>query len=260
VRLSGVESNQDAETMMGIHESAIISSSAQIAADVVIGPYSVIGAAQIGSGVVIHSHVVINDGAVIGDDTEIFPGALIGRAPKGAGATAREPSFKQHVRIGRSCSIGPHAVIYFDVAIGKHCLIGDGASIREQCSVGDRCIISRYVTINYGTSIGNNVKVMDLTHLTGNMVVEDGAFVSTLVATMNDNKVRNGFGDHIVGPVVRANAVIGGGAVLNPGTIVGEGATVASAALLTKRVPDGETWGGVPAKAMCRPQPGAASD
>ena len=241
---------------MAFHRTAILSPEAHIGVNVSIGPFAVVGAARIGDGTVIHPHVVIGDGVTIGTDVEIFPGAVIGREPKGAGATSRPVDFERRLIVGDRCSIGPHAVIYYDVSIGEETLIGDGASIREQCRIGSRCIISRHVTINYNTLIGDRVKVMDLSHLTGNMVIEDDAFVSCLVATMNDNRVRAGFGEHIVGPVIEAGAIVGGGAVLLPAVRIGAGAFVGSGAVVTKNVPAGETWTGNPAK-MLRPRPEA---
>lgn len=233
---------------MSFHETALISKEAKIGANVSIGPFAVVGAATIGDNTIIHSHVVIGDAVEIGEDVEIFPGALIGREPKGAGAASRPVEFVKQLKVGDQCSIGPHAIIYYDVEIGEQTLIGDGASIREQCRVGSRCIISRYVTVNYNTIIGDRVKVMDLTHLTGNMVLEDDSFVSCLVATMNDNVVREGFGDHVVGPVIGAGAVIGGGAILLPKVQIAEGAFVGAGAVVTRDIDTGETWVGNPAR------------
>jgi acetyltransferase-like isoleucine patch superfamily enzyme len=192
---------------------------------------------------------VIGDFVQIGENVEIFPGAVIGREPKPAGAVSRAVQFSKHLKIGNGCSIGPHSVIYYDVEIGTETLIGDGASIREQCRIGCRCIISRYVTVNYNTSVGDDVKVMDLTHLTGNMKLEDGSFVSCLVATMNDNAVRGPYGDQMAGPTVGRGAVVGGGAILLPSVAIGEGAFVGSGAVVTRSIPQGETWLGNPARA-----------
>ena len=233
---------------MTFHETAVISKDAQIGANVSVAPFAVIGAATIGDNTIIHSHAVIGDGVEIGGDVEIFPGALIGREPKGAGATSRAVEFVKRLKIGDGCSIGPHAILYYDVEVGEQTLIGDGASIREQCRIGSQCIISRYVTVNYNTIIGDRVKVMDLSHLTGNMVLEDDCFVSCLVASMNDNAIRAGFGDHIVGPIIRKGAVIGGGVILLPTAVIGEKAFVAAGSTVTRDIPAGETWLGSPAR------------
>ena len=132
--------------------------------------------------------------------------------------------------------------------IGANTLLGDGASIREQCRIGSGCIISRYVSINYNTQVGDNVKVMDGTHLTGNMIIGDGAFVSALVVTLNDNVIRAGFGDHVVGPVVERGAIVGGGAILMPNIVVGADATVAAGAVVTRNVAPATRVAGVPAR------------
>jgi acetyltransferase-like isoleucine patch superfamily enzyme len=191
----------------------------------------------------------------LASEVEVFPGALVGREPKGAGATARQPQFERRISIGKGCSVGPHAIIYYDVEIGEGSLIGDGASIREKCRIGSRSIIGRYVTVNYETNIGDRVKVMDLSHITGNMIVEDGAFVSVLVGTMNDRAVRDGFGEHLAGPRIGRDAVIGGGATLLPGVSIGEGASVAAAAFVASDVPAGVTVAGLPAR-PCPPRRG----
>lgn len=223
----------------------------EIGAGTQIGPFAVVEAgARLGRNVVIHTHAFVGAGVVLGDDVEVWHGAVIGKPPKGAGATARQPVYEQRVSIGAGTSVGPHAVIFYDVTIGQNTLIGDGASVREQCRVGDQCIVSRYVTVNYNTTIGNRVKIMDLTHITGNAVIEDDVFISTMVGTMNDNKMslRSYRPGEITGPHVQEGASIGGGAMLLPNVKVGRQATVAAGAVVTKAVPDHALVFGMPAK------------
>jgi acetyltransferase-like isoleucine patch superfamily enzyme len=210
----------------------------------------------LGEGCVVHSHVVIEDGVVVGDRVEVFPGALIGKEPKGAGALARQPTFDRRVKIGDDCSIGPHSIIYYDVTVGSGTLIGDGASIREQCHVGSGCIISRYVTINYNTKIGDRTKIMDGTHITGNAVIGDDVFVSLLVGTANDNLVRSGYGDHVKGPSLGNWVVVGAGAMLLPGVVVGEGATIAAGSVVAKDVEAGTLVAGSPSRFVRRLEDG----
>jgi acetyltransferase-like isoleucine patch superfamily enzyme len=116
--------------------------------------------------------------------------------------------------------------------------------------VGNRCIISRYVTLNYDAKLGNGVKVMDSSHITGGTIVEDDAFISTHVSTTNDNDPRAETYDptRIAGPTIRRGAVIGAGAILLPGVEIGEGATVAAGAVVTRNVPAGVVVRGIPAR------------
>lgn len=244
---------------MKIHPTAIVSPSAQIAQSVTIDPYCVIGDVEIDEGCHLHPHVVLADGCRIGKCVEIFPGAFVGKEPKGAGALARKPEFEQIVIIGDNCSIGPHSIIYYDVHIGTNTLVGDGASIREQCRIGSRCIISRYVTINYNTSIGDLTKIMDNTHITGNAEIGHEVFISLLVGTTNDNIVREGYGDHVKGPTIRDRVTIGVGALLLPGVTIDQDAMVAAGSIVTKDVEMGTLVMGSPARIVKRYEPKCAS-
>jgi acetyltransferase-like isoleucine patch superfamily enzyme len=232
-----------------IHETAIIKSN--IPGSSVIHAYVVIGEhVKLGDGVVIHPFVVIGDHVEIGDQVEIFSGACIGKEPKGAGATSREINFKKQIKIGDHCSIGPHAIIYYDVEIAHHTLIGDGASIREQCKIGAEVLIGRYVTVNYNTSVGNKTKIMDYTHLTGNMLIGENVFISAGVLTTNDNKMgANDYSDHIMGPVIENDVKIGAGAILLPDMTIGARAVIAAGAVVTKPVSKNTTVKGLPARA-----------
>jgi acetyltransferase-like isoleucine patch superfamily enzyme len=210
---------------------------------------SVDSSAVIGDGCVIHPFAVVAAGVQLGDDVEVFPGAFVGKEPKGAGATARQPTFERFVKIGNGSSIGPGAVIYYDVEVGANTLIGDSASVREQCRIGSGCIISRCVTLNYHCVVGDRTKVMDGTHLTGNMIVGNDVFISINVSTVNDNAMgRSSYAEHVVGPRIADHAVIGAGAILLPGVSIGDGATVAAGAVVTKDVAPRAKVMGVPAR------------
>ncbi len=127
----------------------------------------------------------------LGKNVVIFPGAVIGRPPVSSGATVRQTEVQElePVEIGDSCVIGANAVIYMGVKIGDHSMVCDTACIREGCEIGSYSVIAMGVTINFNTKIGNRVKIMDNTHITGNVVIEDDVFISTLVTTTNDSSM-----------------------------------------------------------------------
>jgi len=233
-----------------ISKKAIVESD-QIGNDVTIMENVIIRkGVTIGNKVIIHPNVIIESGCQICEGTEIFPGTHIGKIPKGAGATARPITFNKNIVIGENCSIGPNAVIYYDVEIGNNTLIGDGASLREKVKIGNYCIISRYVTINYNSSIGNNTKIMDLTHITGNCFVGDHVFISIHVSTVNDNVVvnREYEEDKITGPIFQDNCTIGAGAIILPGVTISKGSMVGAGSVVTKNVEENVLVMGIPAK------------
>lgn len=223
----------------------------EIGQNVSIGEFSIVRrGVRIGKDVVIHPHVVIESMVTIGDGVEVFPGAYIGKEPKGAGALARQPVFERRVLIGANSSIGPGVIIYYDVEIGEHTLIGDGASVREQCRVGSRSVIGRHVTLNYLVEVGNHTKIMDHSWLAGNMRVGDNVFISGGVLTTNDNAMgREGYlTEKMIGPTIGDNVLIGVGALLLPGVIIGDGAVIGAGAVVTKDVEAGTVVMGVPAR------------
>ncbi len=203
---------------------------------------------RIGSHVIIHPFVVIESGVAIGDNVEIFPGSYIGKVPKGA-ALARKPNYREHIDIKDNCSVGPNAVIYYDVEIGENTLIGDGASVREQCRIGCNCILSRYVTVNYATKIGNNTKIMDSTHITGKCSIGDNVFISLLVGSTNDNAIgKLGYEEaRVIGPTIEDGVAIGAGAMLMPAITIHKNAIVGAGSVVTKDVPAGAVVMGSPA-------------
>lgn len=228
----------------------------QIGRNVRIHEFAVIRAgARIGNGVVVHSHVVIESDVVLEDGVEVFPGAYLGKEPKGPGVLARQPIFTRRLTVGANSLIGPHSIIYFDVDIGESCLIGDGASIREQTQIGNKTIIGRYVTVNYNTRIGDNVKIMDHSWLAGNMTIGDRVFISGGVFTANDNSIgltTEYHEEQIIGPTIEADAAVGANAILLPRVTIGQGAIVGAGSVVSRDVDPKTVVMGVPARLVRR--------
>jgi len=241
-----------AEINYFIHKSACVDTE-RIGSGTRISAFVVIEAdVQIGNNVIIHPHVTIASGVIIGDGVEIFPGAYLGKEPKGAGATARKPVFDRQISIGDNCAVGPNSIIYYDVKIGQNTLIGDNASIREKVRIGEFCILSRGVTVNYNTQIGDRTKIMDLTHITGNCEIGNDVFISVLVATTNDRAIGKLAyqEERIQGPKIENNVAIGAGANILPGVRIGTGSIVAAAAVVSKDILPGKMVAGNPARVI----------
>ncbi|HET8813325.1 MAG TPA: DapH/DapD/GlmU-related protein [Solirubrobacterales bacterium] len=234
--------------MSPIHPTAVVESDS-IAAGAEIGEYVIVRAgAVLEEGVRLHPHVVVGSGVHIGAGTEVLPGAFLGREPRAVGAIVREPTFQPVLEIGAACSIGVNVVVYYDVVIGNDCLLADGVAIRELTRVEDGAVIGRCVSIDRAAEIGARARIMDKSHITGEMVVGAGAFISTMVSSSNDNSFGADGEDGIRGPRVEAEAMIGAGASLLPGVVVGRSAVVGAGSVVTRDVPPGTTVFGVPAR------------
>lgn len=204
----------------------------------------------LGSGITIHDFVVIYPNTIIGDNVEIFEGCVIGKPPSKTRSSSREVAPElDPVKIGDGSILCPHVTLCNGVEIGKRTLLGNNCSIREECFIGDDCVIAGNVSVNYHTTIGNRVKIMDNTHITGNMIIEDDVFVSVLVSSTNDNSMgRKGWHDEIKGPVIKRFATIGAGANLLPNITIGQNAIVGANSVVTKDVLDGKVVVGIPAR------------
>jgi len=91
---------------------------------------------------------------------------------------------------------------------------------------------------------------MDGTHITGNIKIGSHVFISTLVATTNDNQfgVRGYDESFIKGPIIEDYVSIGSGANILPGVRIEKGSIVGAGAVVTKNIPSNKLVLGVPAR------------
>lgn len=144
-----------------IHKTAIISQTAEIAADVKIGPYCVINEdVVISEGSIIDSHVVISGPTVIGKMNHIYSFSSIGG----------DPQDKKYHNEKTSLVIGDGNTIR------EYCTINRGTSQDNgQTSIGDNNWIMAYVHIAHDCSVGNNVVFANNATLAGHVHVGDWA-------------------------------------------------------------------------------------
>lgn len=229
-----------------IMEGAMISPNAKISKTVILHDN-----VTIEDDVIIHDYVVIYPSSIIRRGVEIYDHCVVGKPPTATNGVSRTPKAPmESLEIGENTVLCPSVVLYTGCKIGRNTLLGDYCSIREECTIGDDCIISRNVSVNYNTTIGNRVKVMDNSHITGNMLIEDDVFISVLVATTNDNTMgRQSYSEeHVRGPVIKKNVTIGAAANILPNITIGENSIVGAGSVVTKDVPDRKVVMGVPAK------------
>lgn len=190
----------------------------------------------------IHSTAVISKDAIIGERVYIGPYCVIGRAT-----------------IGDDCIIDSNVRVYDGVVVGKKCNVKSGAVLGgigfgfERDSFGNRfrfpqlghLLIGNNVEIGANTCIdrgalsdtviGDYCKINNLCHIAHNNKIGKNVIITGCVNVSGSNVIED---DVWIAP----NASIRGYLKLGKGCVIGMGAVV------TKNVPEGETWIGSPAK------------
>ncbi len=146
-----------------IHPTAVIDPKAQIAEDVRIGAFSVIGAdVVIGAGTEIGSHVTIEGPTVIGRDNRIFQFSALGAAPQDK-KYADEPT---------------RLVIGDRNTIREFCTFNRGTSQdRGETTIGSDNWIMAYVHVAHDCVVGDNTILANGTTLAGHVHVGDWAIL-----------------------------------------------------------------------------------
>lgn len=148
-------------TIEPIHPTAIIHSTANIASDVQIGAYSIIGEnVSIASGTKIHSHVVIAANTRIGQENQIFQFSSVGERCQDLKYKGEET----WLEIGDFNIIREHCTLHRGTIqdqgvtkIGHHNLLMVNTHVAHDCVIGSHNIIANNVGIAGHVHIGDYV-------------------------------------------------------------------------------------------------------
>ncbi len=148
-----------------IHPTAIVDSSAIVADDVEIGPYSIIGPdVTIGAGCWIGPHVVIKGPTTLGKDNKIFQFASVGEDPQ----DLKYAGERTTLEIGDSNTIREFATINRGtVGGGGTTRIGNHNLFMAYIHVAHDCILSDHIIMANGASIAGHVEVGNYAILAG---------------------------------------------------------------------------------------------
>ncbi|NJN76745.1 MAG: acyl-ACP--UDP-N-acetylglucosamine O-acyltransferase [Synechococcaceae cyanobacterium RL_1_2] len=139
-----------------IHPTAIIHPSAQLAADVSIGPYAVIGEdVSIGAGTTVASHAIIHGPTEIGQENKIFPGAAIGLDPQ----DLKYKGDRSYVRIGDRNTLREYVTVNRATHEGEETRIGNDNLLMAYVHVAHNCIIENQVIISNSVALAGHVKI-----------------------------------------------------------------------------------------------------
>jgi len=159
-----------------IHPTAIVDAGANLADDVEVGAYSIIGdGVEIGAGTVVGPHVVIMGPTSIGRDNRFFQFSSIGEVPQDKKYRG-EPSrleigdrnvIREFVTFNRGTELGcgktvigsdnlfmAYCHVAHDCIIGSHTIFANAASLSGHIEVGDYAILGGFTSVHQFTRIG----------------------------------------------------------------------------------------------------------
>ncbi len=153
--------------MAQFHSTAIIAPSAELADDVEVGPYSVIGPhVRVGAGTKLLSHVMLDGHTTIGSNCSVFPFACIG-------TQTQDLKFRGGVA---GVEIGDETTIREYVTVNA--ATEDGGITR----IGSRCHIMAYAHVAHDCRVCDEVILANCGTLAGHVYVEDQVILGGLSA------------------------------------------------------------------------------
>ncbi len=156
------------------HPTAIVSSKAQIADDVQVGPYSIIeDDVVIAKGTIIDSSVSIKNGARIGENVKIYHAAAVAGSPqdlKFAGEKT-ELMVGDNTIIREFVTLNRGTAAHGQTEIGKNCLFMAYSHAAHDCIIGDNVIIANSV------QMGGHVEIGDFAIIGGATVIHQFSLV-----------------------------------------------------------------------------------
>jgi UDP-N-acetylglucosamine acyltransferase len=151
-----------------IHPTAVVAAGAELAADVAVGPYAVIGPhVRIGSGTTVGPHAVIEGWTTLGRDNRIFQLASVGAPPQ----DLKYQGEASRLEIGDRNVIREFATLNPGTA-------GGGMVTR----IGDDNLLMNYAHVGHDSQIGSHCVLANSTALAGHVTLEDWVIVGGLVA------------------------------------------------------------------------------
>jgi len=201
-----------------IHPTAIVSSGAQLGADISIGPYVVIeDEVRIGSGTVVeafcfmgrgacigercrlHPRVTLYAGARLGNRVEVHSGTVIGSDGFGyVFGEGRHWKFPQigGVEIGDDVEIGANTAIdrgsLETTRISNGVKIDNLVQIAHNVQIGEHSIIAAQTGVSGSSAIGKGVVVAGQVGIADHCKIEDGAIVGAQAGIPTGKTIRRG--------------------------------------------------------------------
>ncbi len=170
-----------------IADQVAIDSRAEIADDVEIGPFCVIGPeVRIGRGTRLENNVTLMGRVTIGEDNHLFPGVVIGGHPQDISYRGSDTQviigdhniFRESVTVNRATEKEEGVTV-----VGSHNFLMAGSHVAHDCRLGDHIIIAN------ATLLGGHVRVHDHASLSGGIAVHHYATIGSYSFTAGISRV-----------------------------------------------------------------------
>lgn len=152
-------------------------------------------------------------------------------------------------RLGRHAMVRRGTVIYGDVVFGDYFQTGHNAVVRARVNGGDHCCVFHHVVLEGLIRMGSGVRLMANVYVPSRTEIGDDVFIGPGTTLLNDPLAAR-YEEPLTprGPVIEADATIGGGCTILPGVRIGRGSFVAAGSLVTRDVPPESLAIGSPAR------------
>ncbi len=152
--------------MPKIHPLSYVDPSAELADDVVVGPFcNIEGNVQIGAGCVLDSHVTIKGGTSLGSNNFMAQGVVLGGDPQDRKyhgeptylRIANDNVFREYVTIHRATGEGLSTVVGNDNFLMANVHLGHNVVLHDHITIANNSGVSGHVTIENLVTIGGMV-------------------------------------------------------------------------------------------------------
>ncbi len=147
-----------------VHETAIVHADARLDADVVVGPYCLVGeGVSLGPGCVLHSHVRLDGPLVCGANNRFFHGAAIGGEPQDLKFAGDSTS----VRIGDDNVFREYVTVNRATRGGRETVIGSSNLLMAYVHVAHDCVVHDHVILANSVNLAGHVEVEEFAIIGG---------------------------------------------------------------------------------------------
>ncbi len=174
--------------MARVHAAAIVDPRAELAPDVEIGPYAVVGAGvALAEGCLLHAHAVVYGLTTLGPGNVVHPFAVIGGEPQ----ARRLAGGRALLRVGRNNVFREHVTIHGGTeggatVVGSDNLFMVGAHVAHDAQVGSQVVLANATQLAGHVVIEDWVTFGGLSGVAQHVRVGESAFVAAAAACERD--------------------------------------------------------------------------